>query len=252
MVVLVGLGQLGSVFAHGLLRCGHTIVPVNRGDDLEAAAAKAPEPELVLVTVGEKDLDPLLAALPPAFGDAVGLVQNGLLPPDWAKHGLQRPTVAVVWFEKKKDIPPTPILPTPVAGPKAPLLVDAMKALDLPAEVIDEAALPQALVLKNVYIRAFNLAALAPGVDPAVTVGALWSERRALVDALVRDAIRLEEARLGRPVDAAAVTRGLERAVEADPSHRARGRSAPARLERALRLAAEHGLSVPSIEALAG
>lgn len=250
MVVLIGLGQLGSVFAHGLLRCGHTVVPVNRGDDLEEVARRVAEPELVLVTVGEKDLDPVLAALPAAFRGVVGLVQNGLLPEDWTRHELH-PTVAVVWFEKKKDIPPTPILPTPVAGPKAELLVEALRAVELPAEVIDEADLPEALVLKNVYIAVFNLAALAPGIDPAITVGALWRDHRPLVDALARDVLALEEARLGRSVDRQAIVAGLRRAVEADPDHRARGRSAPARLERALSVARERGLSVPAIEALA-
>ena len=249
MVVLVGLGQLGSVFAHGLLRRGHTVVPVNRGDDLQAAARRAPDPELVLVTVGEKDLDAVLSALPAPFRGTVGLVQNGLLPPDWEKHGL-RPTVAVVWFEKKKDIPPTPILPTPIAGPKAALLAAALEAVDLPAEVVEEDALVDALVLKNVYIATFNLAALAPGVDPSATVGELWRDRRPLVEALANDVLALEEARLGRKVDRDAVLGGLRRAVEADPNHRARGRSAPARLARARALAAELGVATPAIGAL--
>ncbi len=250
MVVLIGLGQLGSVFAHGLLRRGHTVVPINRGDKPEEVARRVPEPELVLIAVGEGDLAPILEELPPAFRDAVGLVQNGLLPPDWEAHDLH-PTVAVVWFEKKKNIVPTPILPTLIAGPQAELLVHALRAVELPAEVIDEAALPQALVLKNVYINVFNLAALAPDIDPAITVGALWRKHRTLTTALLGEAVALEAARLGQTIDRATIERGVERAVKADPNHRARGRRAPARLEQALRFAKEQGLSVPTIEALA-
>jgi hypothetical protein len=41
MAVMIGLGQLGRVFAGGLLKTGHGVVPVNRGDDPEAVAASA-------------------------------------------------------------------------------------------------------------------------------------------------------------------------------------------------------------------
>ena len=33
-VIIIGLGQLGRVFAGGLLRAGCSVIPVNRGDDL--------------------------------------------------------------------------------------------------------------------------------------------------------------------------------------------------------------------------
>ena len=54
VVVIIGLGQLGRVFAGGLLRVGCSVVPVNRGDDMAALAQRHPAPELVLVAVGRK------------------------------------------------------------------------------------------------------------------------------------------------------------------------------------------------------
>ena len=43
-VVMIGLGQLGRVFAGGLLRTGHVVVPVNRGDDMVEVAGRHPDP----------------------------------------------------------------------------------------------------------------------------------------------------------------------------------------------------------------
>jgi len=43
--VVIGLGQLGRVFAGGLLRAGRTVVPVNRDDDMAALVQRHPAPE---------------------------------------------------------------------------------------------------------------------------------------------------------------------------------------------------------------
>ena len=103
-VVVVGLGQLGRVFAGGLLRVGRAVVPLNRGDDMAALAQHHPAPELVLVAFAENDLHSVLAALPASWKQRVALIQNELLPRDWLAHGDTDPTVISVWFEKKKGI----------------------------------------------------------------------------------------------------------------------------------------------------
>ena len=43
-VVVIGLGEMGSVFARGLLRLGHPVFPVVRSTDIHALAAQLPEP----------------------------------------------------------------------------------------------------------------------------------------------------------------------------------------------------------------
>src|SRR5690606_32293999 len=110
--VVVGLGQMGGTFAHGLLRTGHTVVPVTRGTDASAVAQEVPDPAIVLVAVAEADLDPVLSRLLGAWRDRVALLQNELLPGDWERHGLSDPTIAIVWFEKKKHTPVHVVLPT--------------------------------------------------------------------------------------------------------------------------------------------
>lgn len=107
-VIIIGLGQLGRVFAGGLLRTGHTVIPVNRGDDMDALEKSHPAPKLVLVAVAENDLHGVLAALPGRWKPRAALIQNELLPRDWQAHGYVDPTIISVWFEKKKALMPNP------------------------------------------------------------------------------------------------------------------------------------------------
>ena len=116
-IVVIGLGQLGRVFAGGLLRTGHTIIPVNRGDDMATLAQRHAAPEMVLVAVAENDLQTVLAALPDNWKSRAALIQNELLPGDWQAHQITDPTVISVWFEKKKSIDARPLIASPAAGP---------------------------------------------------------------------------------------------------------------------------------------
>jgi len=124
--VIIGLGQLGRVFAGGLLRVGCSVVPLNRNDDMAALARVHPNPERVLVAVGENDLHTVLGNLPDVWKSRIALIQNELLPRDWQAHGLVNPTVISVWFEKKKGIDAKPLIASPVAGPGADLLLRAL------------------------------------------------------------------------------------------------------------------------------
>ena len=129
--VIIGLGQLGRVFAGGLLRAGCSVIPVNRGDDLFTVAHAHPDPALVLVAVAEHDLHTVLAAMPGAWRPHVALIQNELLPRDWEKYRYADPTVMSVWFEKKPGTDAKPLIASPVAGPGAALLCRALTAIHL-------------------------------------------------------------------------------------------------------------------------
>ncbi len=43
-VVVIGMGQLGGVFARGFLRAGRPVYPIVRGMDMDKAAAAIPDP----------------------------------------------------------------------------------------------------------------------------------------------------------------------------------------------------------------
>ncbi len=244
-IVVIGLGQMGRTFAGAFLRSGRSVVPVNRGDDPGAIAAAVPDPELALVAVGEADLHPTLDALPNAWRDRVGLLQNELLPRDWEAHAIADPTVAVVWFERKATTPITPIVSTPVFGPATGLVVDALSSIGLPAHAGGD--LMYELIRKNLYILVANIA----GLETGGTVGELWAEHRPLAEAVAADVLDIQDALTGTSHERAPLLEALEHDFQADPEHGTRGRSAPGRLQRALEHAAAAGLAVPTLHAIA-
>ena len=248
-VIVIGLGQLGRVFAGGLLRAGRSVVPVNRGDDMAALAQAHPSPEMVLVAVGENDLHAALDALPDAWKSRVALIQNELLPRDWLAHGLTDPTVISVWFEKKKGIDAKPLIASPVAGPGAGLLCRALTSIDLPCREIalgDELLFE--LVRKNVYILTTNIAGLRTGG----TVAELWAQHENFARQVANEVMDVQDALTGVAHDRDRLIAGMLEAFDGDPNHGCTGRSAPARLARAIGHADAFGLAVPTLRELAG
>lgn len=247
-VVVIGIGELGAVFARGLLRSGHPVYPVTRDMDMDKAAGDLPDPALVLLAVAEKDLHSTLAAIPAAWRARVALLQNELLPRDWQGADLRDPTVISVWFEKKKGMDSKVLLPSPVFGPGAGMLKQALESIDIPARILaDVDALLFELVVKNVYILTTNIAGLVVGGS----VSELWQQHEGLAREVAGDVIDIQEHLCGRHFDREALIKGLLEAFDGDPQHGCMGRSAPARLQRALAIADEAGLEVARLRAIA-
>ena len=170
-VIVIGTGEMGGVFTRGLLKLGHPIYPVNRHTDLTKISAAVPDPRLVLVAVGENDLHNTLDSIPEQWHTHLGLLQNELLPGDWKQHDINNPTVISVWFEKKKGQDFKVLIPSPIYGPQASLLENALATLEIPSWELDsEEELEYELVRKNVYILTTNIAGLVVGG----TVDDLW------------------------------------------------------------------------------
>jgi hypothetical protein len=247
-IVVIGLGQLGRVFAGGLLRAGCSVMPVNRGDDLFTVAHAHPDPALVLVAVAENDLHTVLAAMPGAWRPHVALIQNELLPRDWEKYRYVDPTVISVWFEKKKGTDAKPLIASPAAGPGAQLLCRALASIDLPCREVglgDDLLFE--LVRKNVYILTTNIAGLKTGG----TVSQLWAQHEAFARQVANEVMDIQDALTGVTHDRDKLIAGMLEAFEGDPEHGCTGRSAPARLARALTHAAAFNLAVPTLRSLA-
>ena len=252
IAVMIGLGQLGRVFAGGLLKTGHVVVPVNRGDDMEALADRWPEPDLVMISVAEEDLHPVLAGLPESWRDTVGLLQNELLPRDWQAHGIENPTVISVWFEKKQGKDAKALLSSPVYGPEAERLIAALAALDLPAHrLTGDDELVWELVRKNLYILTTNIAGLDGCNEAGGNVGMLRDQHHALLEAVANEVIDVQEWLSGRIFDRTELMAGLIEAIAADSQHACAGRSAPSRLKRALHHADAAGLATPTLRRIA-
>ncbi len=244
-VLLVGPGQLGRVLAGGLVATGVAVDPVLRGQPIAPSDAH----ELVLVGVGEADLDDVLRAIPPSHRDRVALLQNELSPESWSRHGVVDPTLLVVWFEKKRGRALREVRETELAGRFAASLARALDAMDVRARVLDDAELPAALVVKNLYIVGANVLGLAHGG----TTGELARAHPEPTSRVLGELLQIERARLGGAVglEPEAIVRRVFEAFLADPSHAALGRTARSRLERALARARAHGIEAPALSAIA-
>lgn len=247
-VIVIGIGEMGGVFARGFLRSGHPVYPVTRDMSADGIASEIPEPELVLLAVAEKDLHSSLNAIPPNWRNRLALLQNELLPNDWKQYGYDNPTVISVWFEKKKGQDTRVIIPSPAYGPKAKLLEKALESIGIPVRVLkNDSDLLFELVRKNVYILTTNIAGLETGGN----VGELWSQHRDIAAEVAAEVIQIQEKLTGKTLDREALIAGMVEAFEGDTEHQCMGRSAPARLQRALEQADSFQLAVPRLRAIA-
>ena len=246
-VVVVGIGEIGSVVARGFMRLGYPVHPVVRDMDMSAVAAEVAEPELVLIAVGEADLHNVLSAVPQAWRGRLVLIQNELLPGDWQQYDLS-PTVISVWFEKKKGMDSKVLIPSPVYGDHAQLVSNALASLDIATVVLDSAeALLHELVLKNVYILTTNIAGLRVGGN----VGELWGKHQDFARAVAGQVIQLQEKLTTSSLDTESLIAGMLVAFNGDLNHGCMGRSAPARLARVLSLAKQHNLNLSLMQEIA-
>jgi hypothetical protein len=242
---LIGIGEMGGVFARGFLRLGYPVYPVTRQMSLASELNQIAEPELVLLAVGESDLQAVLAEIPTAWRDKLGLLQNELLPQNW--QGIEKPTVISVWFEKKPGIEAKVIIPSPVFGPHAALISQALATLEIPTKVLHSSEqLLFELVLKNLYILTSNIAGLRTGG----TVGELWTQHQQFARTLATEVIQIQQVFTNETLDSEALITAMVTAFEGDPAHRCMGRSAPDRLTRALTHADRFGLAVPLMREL--
>lgn len=247
-IVIIGLGEMGGVFARGLLRAGYPLTPVTRDMELATVAAEVPQPQLVLVAVGENDLHPVLASVPRSWRDRLVLLQNELLPRDWRQYDYDNITVIPVWFEKKKGQDVKELIASPVFGPNATPIAEALTRLDIGNRVLET---PQQLlfelVRKNVYILTTNIAGLECGGN----VHQLWHEHQDLARAVASDVIDIQEYLTGENFYRQDLIDGMVEAIDGDPQHMCMGRSAPGRLRRALEHADRGGIEAATLRRIA-
>jgi len=246
--VVIGLGEMGGVFARGLLRLGFPVHPVLRNSDLTEIAQNIPNPNLVLLAVGEKDLHSSLEKLPASWIPQLALLQNELLPRDWMAHSLPTPTVISVWFEKKKGQDHKVLIPSPVYGAQAHILSNALKTLDIPTSIVaSESELLYELVLKNAYILTTNIS----GLVTAGNVEDLWENHQPLARAVAADVIDIQEALTDTKFDRDRLIDGMVKAIRGDLKHQCMGRSAPARLANAISNADAANLAITKLREIA-
>lgn len=245
-IVILGIGELGSVFARAFLKNNYPVYPITRKTDITKLASSI-DPELILICTGEFDLQTALAQIPESWKNRVAMMQNELLPRDWISYQFVDPTVISVWFEKKKGMDSKVLISSPVFGRKAQVLVDSLALIDIPAHVLDdETQLLFELVLKNLYILTTNIAGIA--IEPGANVEKLRTHHLPLMREVSNDIIKLQGSLTGKKFDQIALEKSMIKAFEGDLDHGCMGRSAPARLNRALQLAKEFDLDLPALQ----
>jgi len=247
-VIVIGMGEIGSVFARGFLKLGYPVVPVMRDMDMAIIASEVQAPEMVIVAVGEQDLHATLNQIPDVWLDRLILLQNELLPRDWQQHGITEPTVISVWFEKKQGMDSKVVMPSPTFGRFAGLLQEALASLNIPVTILNDAeALLRQLILKNLYILTTNIAGLEAGGN----VRDLWLNHNDLACEVAGDVLDIQEHLTGQSFKRIGLIEGMLSAFDGDPEHGCMGRSAPARLARALHIADTAKLEVPTLRRIA-
>lgn len=247
-IIVIGLGELGSVFARGFLKLGYPVQGVTRDMDMQALSQEMTNPEAVLVSVGEADIHATLAALPEIWKDKVILLQNELLPRDWQNADITDPTVISVWFEKKKGMDSKVVLPSPIYGEHAKLVFSALSQLDLPSYILDsQEELTYELVRKNLYILTTNIAGLEVGGN----VEGLLKDHKTVMESVGHDVIDIQDYLTQTKNDRDRLFEGLNEAIYGDLQHGCMGRSAPARLSRALAIADKAKLEVNKLREIA-
>lgn len=256
-VVIIGLGQLGQTFASGFLRLGRPVFPVLRGDSLQVAAGRCSDPAVVIVAVGENDLEGVLSSMPSVWNDRLVLLQNELLPPAWKAHSID-PTVFVCWYEKKQHsalLQPSGA-PSQAFGAHAQLLLDAHHALNIKCSLISsQEEVLEALIAKAVLILAINICGLALHNIKEPYVGGTFDQllvsHRELFNDVSAEAMSIQEALCGivlEPQSRQRIVTAVLRMMESVPEHRNCGRVAADRLRRAVSTAAGVKLAVPTMQ----
>ena len=241
-VVLIGIGEIGGVFARGILKSGYPLIPVTRQMNTDTLSRQIPDPEAVVVAVAEKDLQDVLKSMPKLWQDKLILLQNELLPRDWQLYGITSPTVISVWFEKKPGQDVNVLIPSPVFGPKAHLIEAALTSIKISVRVLqsDDELLFE-LVLKNLYILTVNICGLSMGGG---TVFELWNNHQSFALEVSSDVLDIQEFLAGKNFNRKQLIDGMLKAFEGDWQHKCLGRTAQARLVRSVGLADQAGLKV--------
>ena len=248
-IVILGIGELGGVFARAFLRNGHPVYPVTRGTNMSGLVDSIPQPELVLVTVAENDFKAVMATIPAAWRKCIGLLQNELLPRDWEAYDITKPTIISVWFEKKKGREYKVLIPSRVHGPKAGLIAESLEDIEISCKILpSEDELLYELVFKNVFVLTINIAGMV--LEEGTTTEALWTQHNEFARTIADEVIDIQEWLTEAAFQRKRLIDGLAEGVYGDPQHKCKGRSAQGRLRRVLDIADEAGLEIPRIREL--
>jgi len=98
------------------------------------------------------------------------------------------------------------LIASPVFGPHAQLVADALGTLTIPVRVLSSAEeLELELLVKNVYILTTNIA----GLETGGTVSELWSQHEPVARAVVEEVIAIQASLVDHGLDSDKLIQGM-------------------------------------------
>ncbi len=186
---VIGVGQIGGVFAQGALRLGARVQAFTRQRPLTSQDQLEPD-ELIVVSTPEGEHERVFAAIPESLYSHVCLVQNELL-----LIGAEQLTSAnwgMIWFSKKAGTGIDVCGTNAFVGPQAEAFAEVLRASNLEAETVRAAERGRIAAEKYAFILALNALGLLR--ESSFEKRSLVSEflaEKALIEDLVKESCRL-------------------------------------------------------------
>lgn len=242
VIEVIGAGRIGTALCE---RDPARFGLIDREHGWERLAAEAGAP--ILLAVRNDDLDAVLARVPEhRHGDLV-FVQNGMLRPWLAEHGLAGATRGLLFIAvPKRGAAIEPGGESPFHGPHAQALVDAFVANQLPARCVDAQEFAAIELEKLLWNSCFGLLCDAFAAD----VGTIVREHHAELHDLVAELLAIGAPALGLSLELDPLVERLAAYSRSIPSFRASVKEWRWRNGWFVELARERGSSLPVHERL--
>ena len=180
-IEVIGAGRIGAALCERD-PSRFSLIDRERGWERLDAPAGAP----ILLAVRNDDLDAVLARVPERRHADLVLVQNGMLRPWLAAHGLAAATRGLLFLAvPRRGAAIEPGGDSPFHGPHAQALVDAFTAAELPARVVDAREFAEIELEKLLWNSCFGLLCDAFDCDVGTVVREHFNDLRELVAELL-------------------------------------------------------------------
>ena len=155
-MVIIGGGRIGLALQQAAIVAQQPCLLLRRADAWEVLQAHESTP--ILLAVRNDDLADVLARVPDHRRADLVFLQNGMLRPWLAEHGLQHATRGLIFFAvaKRGDVP-RPGGESPLFGPHAAAVAAWLTAIGLPAHEVDSAAFASVELEKLLWNSVFGV-----------------------------------------------------------------------------------------------
>lgn len=250
-IIVIGMGELGSLFSNGFLRLGIPIIPILRSDNIKDFETITPI--LVLIAIDIKDLNTVLKEIPKSWWSLIVLMQNELLPGNWNHLNIPFPSIIVVWLEKKnQNLNIRSFSKEIVYSPNKELgdLIECcLNKLNIPTlRVATEEEILIEMVQKNLFNLTMNVMGLYLGKNS--TFNEILDDKNYEIRNLVaKECLSLQQSQLKNiKLSENEMITKMWNFMSFVPEMKCQGRYAKARLDRAILTAKKYNIEVTQLE----